>query len=231
VGLPSIATLIEQILDQPPALVLTVVFIFPALEASIMAGVIFPGEIAVLLGGVVASQGRTPLAAVLAAAILGAVIGDAIGFAVGRRWGPWLIGHLPERLVKPEHVVHGLTVLRRLGWKAVVLGRWTALLRALVPGLAGMSGIPARTFLLANIAGGGMWATAVVLAGFAAGSSWRTVQSAIGTASYVALAAAAVVAVLVFLVLRRRRRLAERALLEAGIELVLPMDGDLPGLP
>jgi membrane-associated protein len=202
---------VEHLLNQPPALVLALVFLVPALEASIMAGVIFPGEIVVLLGGVVASEGRTPLWAVLTAAIVGAVAGDAVGYVVGRRWGAGLLLRLPERLVKPEHVATGLRVLHRLGWKAVVLGRWTALLRALVPGLAGMSGIRARTFLLANLVGGAVWASAVVVAGYAAGNGWRKAQSALGTASLVLGGLVLGVIIIVVLVQRRRRVHRERA--------------------
>jgi membrane-associated protein len=94
-GLPSVEGIVENLLHAPPALVLACVFLLPALEASILVGVFFPGELVVLLGGVVASEGHTPLYAVLIAAISGAIIGDAIGFEVGKRWGPWIISHVP----------------------------------------------------------------------------------------------------------------------------------------
>jgi hypothetical protein len=43
---------------------LAIVFLIPALEDSAFVGLVFPGEIAVLLGGVLAFQGRVPLWAV-----------------------------------------------------------------------------------------------------------------------------------------------------------------------
>jgi len=60
-GLAAVGSLTDWILSLPGWLVLTLVFAFPALEASAFVGFIFPGEIAVILGGVVASQGRVPL--------------------------------------------------------------------------------------------------------------------------------------------------------------------------
>lgn len=50
-------TLFEGILGLPPALVLALVLLLPALEASAFLGVIVPGEVGVILGGVLANQG------------------------------------------------------------------------------------------------------------------------------------------------------------------------------
>ena len=63
------------------------VFALPALEASAFIGFVFPGEIAVLLGGVLAFQHRASLGGILAAAIFGAILGDSVGYWVGARWG------------------------------------------------------------------------------------------------------------------------------------------------
>jgi hypothetical protein len=67
-----LASITDRILTLPGWLVLALVVAFPALEASAFVGFVFPGEIAVILGGVVASQGRVPLWAVIAAAVSGA---------------------------------------------------------------------------------------------------------------------------------------------------------------
>jgi membrane protein DedA with SNARE-associated domain len=69
----------ETILSLHGWVALLVVFLLPALEASAFFGVVFPGEIAVILGGVLAFQHRVDLGAVMAAAIVGAVAGDTIG--------------------------------------------------------------------------------------------------------------------------------------------------------
>jgi undecaprenyl-diphosphatase len=115
----------DTILRLAAPLVLLVVFALPALEASTLLGIVVPGELALVLGGVLTHQGRVPL------------------------WATAL--------------------LRRLGGRAVFVGRFTAALRALVPGLAGTARMPYRTFLAWNLAGGVLWATTFVLLGFAAG--------------------------------------------------------------
>ena len=159
---------------------LLVVFAIPALEASAFVGFLFPGEIAVLLGGVLAYQGRAALSAVLGAAILGAIVGDSAGYLIGREWGRTIlrgtIGKLP--LIR-HHIDKNLDraeeYLRRRGPHAVVLGRFTAGLRVMVPGLAGMSRMHYRRFLLFNVIGGVLWASTFVLLGYFGGAAWHQV--------------------------------------------------------
>jgi membrane-associated protein len=74
------------------------------------------------------------------------------------------------------------------------------------PGLAGMSGMRTRTFLISNAIGGSLWATAVVLAGYAAGSSWKRVKNDLGSATTYGFAAIVVIAIVWFLIHKRRTK-------------------------
>lgn len=192
--------LLEGILHLPPALALVLVFLLPALEASAFVGVVIPGEVGVILGGVLANQGKLPLAAVLAAGIAGAIIGDSIGYLVGERYGERLLGRLPDRLVKPEHITRTEQTIERLGGKAVFVGRFTAALRALVPGIAGMSGMTYRTFLPWNVLGGASWAAGFVVLGYLAGSQYQRIEH---YANY--LGVGLLVVIVGFLFVRHRR--------------------------
>ena len=137
---------------------LLLVFMLPALEASAFVGFIVPGEIGVLLGGVLANQHKVALWQVLVAGIAGAIIGDSIGYEVGKRYGDRLLTKIPNRILKPEHLTRAEETIRHYGGKAVFVGRFTAALRVLIPGLAGMSNVPYRKFLAWNAAGGALWA-------------------------------------------------------------------------
>jgi membrane-associated protein len=200
----GLSTLLEKILHLPAWLILFLVFLLPALEASIFLGVFFPGEIAVLLGGVAASQGSVPLGLVLLAACLGAVIGDQIGYLVGREWGEGVLRKIPDRLLDEDRLQTGRAYVRRMGAKGVILGRWTAALRALVPGLAGMARMSYPRFLAANVFGGVGWAVLVGVVGYLAGNSYKKVESALGSVSYVLLALI-VAALVTWHIIRRRR--------------------------
>ena len=194
----------DTILHLAGPLVLVVVFALPALEASTLLGIVVPGELALVLGGVLAHQGRVPLWAAVVAGAAGAVVGDSVGYAIGRRVGERLLVHLPRRLVEPRQVERATALVRRLGGRAVFVGRFTAALRALVPGLAGVAGVPYRTFAPYNVAGGVLWATGFVLLGFAAGPAWGTAESVAGRAGLVLLGTIVVVAAAVALLRWRR---------------------------
>ena len=191
---------VQLLLALPPWLVLLAALVLPALEASALVGLVVPGETAVFVAGVVAHGGRLDLAAVVAAAAAGAVLGDQVGYRLGRRFGPGLVDRLPRRLRGRADDVTGF-VARRGSW-AVLLGRWTALLRALVPGTAGASGMPQRAFTVSNVAGGLTWAGVVAGLGFGAGAAYASVLRQVDHASEIALAV--VVAVLLAWVLLRR---------------------------
>jgi membrane protein DedA with SNARE-associated domain/membrane-associated phospholipid phosphatase len=177
----------ETILSLHGWAALLVVFLLPALEASAFFGVVFPGEIAVILGGVLAFQHRVELGAVMAVAVVGAVVGDTVGYLVGRRWGRRMLHGSLRRFVKAHHLDQAERFLARHGGKAVFFGRWTAALRALIPGLAGMSGVHYRTFAIWNVLGGGLWAATFVLVGYVAGEGWRKVEEIAKRASLVLL--------------------------------------------
>jgi membrane-associated protein len=196
--------LVEHILRIPTWIALLVVFGMPALEASTFLGFIFPGEIACLLGGVLAFESKVSLALVIVVAVAGAVIGDSVGFAIGYRYGDALLNKVPERLIKPQHIARTKELIVRLGGRAVFVGRFTAALRALVPGFAGVSKMRYRTFLIWNFAGGTIWATSVVVAGYLAGNAWRRVASDISIIGWCVLGVVVVMGVGWFL--RRRRR-------------------------
>lgn len=196
--------IVQHLLLLPAWLALLVVFALPALESSAFVGFLFPGEAAVLLGGVVASQGHLPVSAVIVAAVAGAIAGDAVGYLVGNRWGRRLLDSSLGRVVEAEHLELASATLARRGGVAVLLGRFTVALRVLVPGLAGMAGMPYRTFAAFNVSGAILWGTAVALAGYLAGSSLPLVEHAISGVG-VALALAAVLGLLGAVVIRRRR--------------------------
>jgi membrane protein DedA with SNARE-associated domain len=200
-----VSWIIDQLLKLNPWVALALVFLLPALEASVFLGFVLPGETAVVVGGFLAYEGKLPLLLVLVVACAGAIIGDSAGYEVGHRWGDALLEKAPKRFVKPAHIEQGKQMINRLGGRAVFAGRWTAVLRALVPSLCGTSGMRYRSFLLWNALGGVTWATAFTLVGYLAGTAWKQAEHYTNVVSY-ALFGAAVVAVAGIILWNRHRQ-------------------------
>jgi membrane-associated protein len=190
----------------PPIPMLILAFLCPALEASTMLGMIFPGEVVILVAGAAAEAGTLSLWAVIPVSVAGAVVGDAVGFGVGRRYGERMLARLPDWLVWPEAVRATNELLCRRGPIIVLIGRLTALLRALVPGLAGMSGLSWRRFLPYNLLGGLIWASAAALLGYLAGAGLAVVQKRLGMVSDIVLGVLVAVALVMYVRSHLRRR-------------------------
>jgi membrane protein DedA with SNARE-associated domain len=87
----------------------------------------------------------------------------------------------------------------------VFLGRFTAFLRAVMPGLAGTSRMPYPRFLAWNAAGGIVWGAGVALLGFFAGHSLGTIETVLGRTSVIIIVVLAVAALVGWHRSRRRR--------------------------
>lgn len=195
---------IDTILGSVPHwVVYAVVFALPFLEAAVLLGFVLPGETAVIFGGVLAGEGRLSLVLVLALAIAGAILGDSVGYAVGHHFGRRMQVSRLGRVVGDARWDRSAEFLQRRGPAAVFAGRFSALLRAMVPGAAGMARMPYPRFLFWNVAGGTLWAAACVLGSWAVGSVISTYISDVG---YVLLGAVALAVVVHVLRSRRRRR-------------------------
>ena len=183
-------------------------------EAALMVGFFIPGETAVVIGGVLAGLGRVNLGAMIVVVVVCAIVGDSVGFEVGRKAGPWLTTHRP--LKGNSAVKYTLGLLERYGGPAVFLGRFIAFARAVIPGIAGMSGLRYRTFLFWNVLGGICWGVGYTLLGYVVGLSFGRILRQKGLWSLVVVGVLVVGAV-VFEVRRRRR---DRSRIEHDLEML-----------
>ena len=215
-GLPMISRLLQPLLSlhgwQAYALVGLLVFA----EDAVMLGFVFPGETAAILGGVLASKGGVSLGGIVAVVVVCAIVGDSVGYAIGDRWGHQLLQLGPLRK-RQKGIAGALDQLSRRGALAVFVGRFSAFLRAVIPGLAGMSKLRYRVFLPANAIGGICWGLLYVLLGYFVG---ERVEKASGIASDILLGLIVVVVVVLFV--RHRRK--EKREIEGPAETAAPSE-------
>ena len=162
------------------------------LETAAFVGLVAPGETAVLVGGVVAARGEVELVPLIGLVWLAAAAGDFASFVAGHRLGrPFLDRHGSRLRIGPERLAKVDGFYARHGGKAVLLGRFTGLVRAVSPFVAGASGLELRRFILWSFAGSLLWATTFTLVGYGFADSFAESGQ---TAARIALVAVLVVA-------------------------------------
>jgi membrane protein DedA with SNARE-associated domain len=192
----------------PPELIYMVVGLVIGIESM---GVPVPGELTLVAASLLAASGITDPWLVGLAASVGAIVGDSIGYAVGRRGGRAVLERCGQRFPRhfgPAHLARAERIFERWGVWAVFFGRFVALLRILAGPLAGAMHVPYRKFLVANAAGGIVWAYGTTFAIYYAG---QAAEQYLKQFSWIALAVAIVIGLLTTLWLRRRAHRAHLA--------------------
>ena len=137
------------------------------LESGAFLGLLVPGETAIVIGGFVAGQNEIDIIVLIAIVWTTAVAGDLVSFALGRHLGrEFLVKHGPRFQITEERIQQVERFYDRHGGKAVFLGRWIGLVRAVSPFLAASSGMPLRRFLPYDVLAAGAMGTAFCLLGY-----------------------------------------------------------------
>jgi membrane-associated protein len=173
-------------------------------ETAVFLGFVLPGEAAVVLGGVLASRGHVSLALLAGVVVAAAVVGPLVGYEIGRRMGDRLFVSRALRRA-PGGPERARQAIQDRGGLAVLLGRFIAVIRALMPAVAGAARVRYRTFLIYNVVGGLIWGIGYCLLGYLAGSAYAAVERRVGTGIAIAIAAVVLIAVAAW-ALRRHLR-------------------------
>ncbi len=127
-------------------------------EGLAVVGSFVPGSTLLVAIATSAGTGHVSLGWMIAWAIVGAVAGDFISFLLGRRHGSRVLAMRPFAY-RPLWTARATQLLARRGDVAVFIGRLTPPLRALMPVLAGMSGLPTRRFVFSDSLAAAVWAS------------------------------------------------------------------------
>ena len=173
-------------------------------EAALLIGMVLPGETALLVAGYFCHEKVLNIWLMIPIAVVAAIAGDSVGFEFGRKFGPSVRRSRLGRWVGEPRWSSTDAFVHRHGGKAVLFGRLTAVLRALTPSMAGMSGMHYPTFLLWNATGGIIWGSGCVILGYVFASALHRIEQYLTWAPLAVLAL--IIASAVALRLRRRRR-------------------------
>lgn len=172
------------------------------LETGAFIGLLAPGETAMILGGVVAGQGEISVITLIGLVWIAAILGDGFSFWLGRRLGrEFLVRHGPKFRITPEVLERVEGFFEQHGGKAILLGRFVGIVRAMAPFLAGTGKMDFRRFLPYDILGAGLWATTFILLGFV---FWQSLGSVLEYAKKGALGLGITISVIVGLIVAVR---------------------------
>jgi membrane-associated protein len=171
------STILDWLQELHPAVLLVIMVVLAAGEAALFLDLLVPGEVAMVVGGAVLANddpsGRIGwVIAGMAAAAIGAVLGDSLSYWLGRTIGTRLIRrwdflkrHLGPGIERAQHY------FERGGGPVVAVARFVGPLRAVVPFVAGSSGMDYRRFLQWDVPAAIVWGTLMVGLGAAFGEA------------------------------------------------------------
>ena len=196
VRLPDLEGVLTDLSDTLGPWTYALVAALAFLETGAFVGLIAPGETAIVLGGVVAAEGGVDLPVIIVVAWLAAALGDLASFALGQRLGRrFLVARGPRLGVTAPRLERVEAFFDRHGPKAILVGRFIGIVRAVAPFLAGASGMRLRDFLPWSLLGTFLWATAFTLVGYAFHASFASAAHTLTHAAFgAAVLAAAVLA-------------------------------------
>lgn len=146
-------------------------FIIIFAESGVLLGLFLPGDSLLFTAGFLASQGYGNIIILAIVCFAAAVLGDSFGYAFGRRAGPRVFVREEGLFFRKAYVERMRVFFERHGGKAVVLARFTPVIRTFAPISAGVAGMPYRTFFFYNVTGGLLWAVGIVGLGYLLGNT------------------------------------------------------------
>jgi membrane-associated protein len=152
-------------------------------ETGLLIGFFLPGDSLLFLAGVAASPvadelvgTRLSLTGLLIGAPICAITGAQLGHWLGAKYGRKMFARPDSRFFKLEYVAKAEYYFQKFGpAKAVVLARFIPIVRTFLNPVAGVLGMPAKTFFLWNVIGGILWTDGIILAGWALAKQIRDV--------------------------------------------------------
>jgi membrane-associated protein len=173
-------------------------------ECGLLVGFFLPGDSLLFAAGLLVATDvlQSSIWLVIALIFVAAVAGNVSGYAIGYKAGPAIFRRPESRLFRPEYVEKTSEFFARYGGMALVLARFTPIVRTFIPVMAGTSRMPFRRFVLFSLLGGLVWSASMTLLGYYLGR----IPFIADNVEFIALGIVVVSVVPVVIELRRRTR-------------------------
>jgi len=140
-------------------------------ESGLFFGFFLPGDSLLLTAGLLASQGKLEIAALLIILPIAAILGDNVGYWFGKKTGSHIFNRDEPLLFRRKNLLAAQAFYDRHGGKTIILARFMPFIRTFAPIVAGAVEMPFRRFFTFNVIGGLLWGVGVTLAGYFLGQT------------------------------------------------------------
>ncbi len=161
-------------LQQNVPLAVVIIMLAAASESLVVIGAFIPGTALILALGAASGLGYLPLWPLILATTLGAILGDGLSYWIGHAHRDKIAAVWPFSS-RPDILVAGERFFGRYGWAGIALARFLPGVRAIVPVVAGTSGMRPLPFFAANVGSAIVWAPAHLIPAALAGSGIASV--------------------------------------------------------
>ena len=155
---------VTDFIASHPQYAYTSVFLLALSEAIPIVGTVVPGSTLIFALSALATAADLHSWLLLIAATTGAIVGDGVSYWLGWHFHREILLRWPLNQF-PQFISRGEAFFNRYGGASVFLARFTAVVRAFVPLIAGILRMPARQFYIANVLSAVIWAPAHVYPG------------------------------------------------------------------
>jgi membrane protein DedA with SNARE-associated domain len=144
-------------------------------ESLAFIGLLVPGTTIIVMAGFLSSKGVFDLGDLIWFVTVGAICGDMLSFYLGKR--EKTVFRQDRKIFPTSRLEQAEGFFQRHGGKSVFFGRFIGPMRAIIPFIAGMSGMNPRSFVLWNVISGLAWAVTYLLLGYFFGHAWQAIET------------------------------------------------------
>ena len=144
----------------------TILFLVIFLENGLLPASFLPGDSLVLLTGTLIAQGALHYPGVLLVLTVASALGGWLSFAQGRWLGNTKLVQGWLEQLPPHYHQRAELLFNRHGLSALLVARFLAFIRTIMPLIAGLSTLQNRRFQLFNWLSGFIWISSIVTVGY-----------------------------------------------------------------
>lgn len=177
--------LIKQLFDEYGNWIYLVLFVQIFAETGliflIFITAFLPGDALLFALGMIAANEENGLRIeiLIPLLMLGALLGDNVNYFIGRRFGHWILQKEDSRFYKKKYLKKAMRIFKKRGRAAIIIARFTPVIRTLIPFVCGIFQLRYKIFLLYSFIGAVVWVAGITLIGFYLGK-FKFVENNLG---------------------------------------------------